>query len=253
MGALVWQLNDNWPVASWSSIEYGGKWKPLHYQLKRTFAPVLLVIAPTEKSYASRKPPTYNYNRPQDFYDFRDPSVPFDLAFYAINDTPAPMEGKLVVEAVAFDGSFRAEIERRKVTLPSGRSIAAATISEAAFGDLDTRLGRFVLATLVTPRGTVSDFRLIGEFRRAPLADPKIKVETADIGGRFAVTLSAEKPAFYVWANVWKTPGEFDDNFIALMPGEKRTLVFTPSAPGLSLDAFRKALSVKDLYGAKKK
>ena len=253
MGALVWQLNDNWPVASWSSIEYGGKWKPLHHQLKRTFAPVLLVIAPTEKSYAGRKSPTYNYNRPQDFYDFRDPSVPFDLAFYAINDTPAPMEGELVVESVAFDGSFRAEIERRKVTLPSGRSIAAATISEAAFGDLDTRLGRFVLATLVTPRGTVSDFRLIGEFRRAPLADPKIKVETADIGGRFAVTLSAEKPAFYVWANAWKTPGEFDDNFIALMPGEKRTLVFTPSAPGLSLEAFRKVLSVKDLYGAKKK
>ena len=38
-----------------------------------------------------------------------------------------------------------------------------------------------------------------------------------------------------------------------IMPGERRTLVFTPSEPGLSLDAFRKSLSVKDLYGAKKK
>ena len=35
MGALYWQLNDMWPVASWSSLEYGGKWKALHYMAKR--------------------------------------------------------------------------------------------------------------------------------------------------------------------------------------------------------------------------
>ncbi len=38
-GAIVWQLNDWWPVASWSSIEYNGRWKPLHYAMKRFFAP----------------------------------------------------------------------------------------------------------------------------------------------------------------------------------------------------------------------
>jgi beta-galactosidase/beta-glucuronidase len=38
-GAIVWQLNDWWPVASWSSIEYDGRWKPLHYAMKRFFAP----------------------------------------------------------------------------------------------------------------------------------------------------------------------------------------------------------------------
>ncbi len=42
MGAVIWQLNDCWPVASWSSIDYFGRWKALHYSMKRFFAPVLI-------------------------------------------------------------------------------------------------------------------------------------------------------------------------------------------------------------------
>lgn len=45
MGAVVWQLNDCWPVASWSSIDYCGRWKALHYCEKRFFAPVMLSCA----------------------------------------------------------------------------------------------------------------------------------------------------------------------------------------------------------------
>ena len=45
MGALVWQLNDCWPVTSWSSIDYFGRWKALHYYEKRFFAPVLVSCA----------------------------------------------------------------------------------------------------------------------------------------------------------------------------------------------------------------
>ena len=42
MGAIYWQLNDCWPVASWSSVDYYGRWKALMYSSKRFFAPVLL-------------------------------------------------------------------------------------------------------------------------------------------------------------------------------------------------------------------
>lgn len=42
MGAVYWQLNDCWPVISWSSVDYIGRWKALHYYAKRFFAPVMI-------------------------------------------------------------------------------------------------------------------------------------------------------------------------------------------------------------------
>ncbi len=54
MGAVVWQLNDCWPVASWSSIDYYGRWKALHYYEKRFFAPVMLSCA--EEGLLSQNP-----------------------------------------------------------------------------------------------------------------------------------------------------------------------------------------------------
>ncbi len=42
MGTVYWQLNDCWPVASWASIDYYGRWKALHYFAKRFFAPVMV-------------------------------------------------------------------------------------------------------------------------------------------------------------------------------------------------------------------
>jgi len=42
MGSLYWQINDCWPVASWSSTDYYHKWKAVHYAVKRAFEPVIL-------------------------------------------------------------------------------------------------------------------------------------------------------------------------------------------------------------------
>ncbi|MBR7162319.1 MAG: glycoside hydrolase family 2 protein, partial [Clostridia bacterium] len=49
MGALYWQLNDCWPVVSWASVDYFGRWKALHYRARKFFAPVLISLHENEK------------------------------------------------------------------------------------------------------------------------------------------------------------------------------------------------------------
>jgi beta-mannosidase len=49
-GTLIWQLNDCWPVASWASLDYFGRWKALHYAARRFYAPLLLSVAEEGKT-----------------------------------------------------------------------------------------------------------------------------------------------------------------------------------------------------------
>lgn len=48
MGALYWQINDNWPVASWAGIDYYGRWKALHYMAAKFYAPIAVSIQKTQ-------------------------------------------------------------------------------------------------------------------------------------------------------------------------------------------------------------
>lgn len=61
MGAIYWQLNDNWPVISWSGIDYFGRWKALHYGARRFFAPVMVSILNEETRMS-----VYTHNESQE-------------------------------------------------------------------------------------------------------------------------------------------------------------------------------------------
>ena len=62
----------------------------------------------------------------------------------------------------------------------------------------------------------------------------------------YQITLTTDKPAFFVWVNATGVRGEFDDNSFTLLPGEPRTLTFTPKEP-TNAETFANSLTVTDL------
>ena len=78
MGTLYWQLNDCWPVTSWSSVDYFGNWKALHYQVKQSFENLLLSVEETKEKYQ----------------------------VYLVNDSLQDISGNLIVKAIDFKGNI---------------------------------------------------------------------------------------------------------------------------------------------------
>ncbi len=113
MGALYWQLNDCWPVASWSSIEFTGHWKALHHAARRFFAPTLVTAhVPGDES------PTIG--------NYRSTTVGL-VHLYTVHDAPEPARGTLRWDLFHLDGR-RLLRGRKAVTLRCGESVEQKTL-----------------------------------------------------------------------------------------------------------------------------
>ena len=206
MGTLFWQINDNWPVASWSSIEYGGKWKPLQYLARRFFEPVHVTLAP-------------------------------DGTVKVINDTDKRVEGKVVAIFHGFDGKNEEVVVGNDKAKQVG--IAVGANYAASVGKLEPRKD----AVLELRFGNSVNFPVRAAYNDVEL--PKAHVK-AEVDG-FKVTLTTDKPAFWVWMNAKGIRGEFDDNAITLVPGVKRVFTFEPADKATTPEAFKSAFSVTHL------
>lgn len=197
MGTLYWQINDIWPVASWSSLDYGGQWKLMHYMARRFYNLVNVVAVPDAANTT--------------------------ITLKAINDTGSPLAIGLEVLAVKVGGGNRRLFAGNTAVGPD----AAIAVTRVAVGDLGA--DEFLFFSWKDAQG-----RVIGEndyfpqpYKAYELVDADVSARWSDRDGHPVLTLETDRPAFFVTATV-DAPGYFSDNALTLLPGRPLELVFHP-------------------------
>ena len=225
MGSLYWQLDDCWPVASWSSIDYYGRWKALQYAARRFFAPVL--VSPVDDNGT--------------------------LRVFVVSDRRDDFGARLTVRLIDFDGAIRWHSER-------DLTVKALT-SEAQFfarkRDLLKGLdpSRVVLSAELRVGGTLVGHHLFyfTKTRDLALPAPELTFAVEPHGTSATVRVTARRLARAVWLSTPGGEGAFSDNFFDLLPGETATVEWTPgpgAPPGFAarLSSLLRAMTVRDTY-----
>lgn len=191
MGSLYWQINDCWPVASWSSTDYYQRWKALQYFAKKGFEPVL--VSPYKEN----------------------DSLKVDI----LNDKLSEIKGQLVVSVLDFEGKEVSK-ETSEVTVPanSSNTFFAQKISE--FMKKVDGAKQFLLVELVSGSDVLSVNTLFfTPIKDVSLPKPEVKFEITPVDGGFEIALSTDKLAKNLFMTIGDEDGFFSDNYFDLIPG----------------------------------
>ena len=202
MGAIIWQLNDIWPVASWASIDYYGRWKALHYAAKRFFAPVM--ISAEEEGELSQNPKINEYH-----------PAPLEKSFRlnVCNETLRDVTGEVVWALRTPDGAIVRQ-NQQTLTIPA---ISAKWLDKVNCADASLT-GHYVSFAFVVDDVAVSEGTCIFcAPKHFEFVNPRLTVETR--GDTLVVTSHAY--AKQVWLESEDADLLLDDNAFDMNPGTK--------------------------------
>lgn len=202
MGAIIWQLNDIWPVASWASIDYYGRWKALHYAAKRFFAPVM--ISAEEEGELSQNPKINEYH-----------PAPLEKSFRlnVCNETLRDVTGEVVWALRTPDGAIVRQ-NQQTLTIPA---MSAKWLDKVDCADASLT-GHYVSFAFVVDDVALSEGTCIFcAPKHFEFVNPRLTVETR--GDTHVVTSHAY--AKQVWLESEDADLLLDDNAFDMNPGTK--------------------------------
>lgn len=211
MGSLFWQLNDSWPVVSWSSIDYYGNWKAMQYQSQRAFAPVLI-----------------NAIKEGD-----------DLCVYLISDELQDRDDvRLTVELMDFDGKSHGKWTHSG-KLSANTSMLFLKKRVDAFLSKQDAATSFLRFTLKAKNGAAlaDEVFYFAYPKDQKLPEARIETSVKRRGEAIEMTLKADKLARDIFIEVPVQGVRFSDNFFDLLPGQRKKIIIT-SPEGYSLKDF---------------
>lgn len=233
MGALYWQLNDCWPVASWSSIEFTGRWRALHHAARRFFAPAFASVhLPGDEVFG-----TNNYRK----------STVRHAHLYTTYDGPSPVSGVLRWDLFHLDGTVVLK-GRKAVRLRPMTSVLQRTLDLAAPIGKHGRENLYLRLALDVGRRRASESTALLTLPRfMPLPKPRTKVSVRMKSPRLAVVaftspVFQHQLAFDFIGQVFTS----SDNFFDLYPGERKE-VLVEFMGRVTSDLLRKAVRLRSL------
>ncbi|HEY3291547.1 MAG TPA: glycoside hydrolase family 2 protein, partial [Anaerolineae bacterium] len=221
MGTLYWQVNDCWPVASWSSIDYHGRWKALQYMAKRFFAPILLSAL--------------------------ENATTGQLEIHLTNDTLEATTGEVSWRLTNVDGKALAHGKKR-VTVGALKSMQVDSADFAEYLSKHTPRELMVwLEYKVKGKVISTNFATFARPKHQHLVEPEISMQTESlVDHTFAVTLTAARPALWAWIELEGHDAKYSDNYVHIHPQSEIRIVVKPDVK-LTLLQFKKSLKVYSL------
>ncbi len=193
MGTLYWQINDCWPVASWSSMDNYGRWKALQYNVKKAYQSI--IVSP-----------------------FRENE---NINIYAVSDEYNGTTVKAQIRLLDFNGKVIRN-EEKSLDLPENSSTVIYSLKEKEWvSGVDTN------STFIHVRLLQNDKELCQNtfFFKNPKNTilPKVKITVKQIDTEH-IAVTADKLARFVWLYLPKKVNAFSDNYFDLLPGETKVL-----------------------------
>ncbi|MGD0681861.1 MAG: glycoside hydrolase family 2 protein [Terracidiphilus sp.] len=223
MGSIFWQLNDCWPVASWSSIDYYGRWKALQYYARRFYAPILV-----------------------------SPHVEDSLKVYIVSDKVKTEPATLRVRLMDFDG---------KVLLEETSAVKVAPLTSKIYLDWPlkklTDAGAqdtsrvFVVAELTAGGAQLSrNLVYLAPVKGVHLKPAQLTVETTGAKDSYRFRITSPVLARSVYLSFGELDVQISDNYFDLLPGETAEIKVSSTASLEALKSQLKVISLTDAFAA---
>ncbi len=221
MGSLYWQLDDCWPVASWSSIDYFGRWKALHYYARRFYAPVL---ASTSEE---------------------DGQVVVTL----VSDRTVPFPAQLAVRLRDLSGAVLWEETKPLEVAALASQPVLSVARQTLLSGRDPKQVFLQVELVADGQPVAANRRFFVPPKELALQKPRITTQVEDGGGVLRVRLSSDTLARHVRLAYDADEGFFEDNYFDLLPGSLVDVVYKPKGD-VSPAAFKQGFSVISLVDA---
>jgi beta-mannosidase len=224
MGSIYWQLNDCWPVASWSSLDYYGRRKALHYYARRFYAPVL--VSPHQEEG--------------------------NVAIYVVSDKTAPIVATLRVRILGFDGAVLSDKSQTIQVAPLASKVYL-TIPMLDITNLpNADLGKIFAVTdlLVDNKPVSSNTLFFVPKKDMQLPQAKIASELSAVkpGESYVLHLASPALAKSVYISFGNLDTKLSDNYFDLMPGQPIDLTIASAASLDDLKANMRVISLTDAF-----